>query len=263
MLFAGKEKRVMQYYSFLGDDILDEFYYMEKTDRHNSLENKSRLWLNCGYWKTARNYEDAGTEMARLVAKEGNITESSSILDVGCGFAEQDILWATEFGCKISGIDLTPLHVQVAQKRIKLAHLDHLVSVYFGNATLLRHQQNSSYTHVIALECAFHFNTREKFLKEAFRVLSPGGILVLTDLLPKPGRDYSAFVQRLGRWYTSIPGENMYDIHVYKKILENIGFGKITILDISDDVFPGFSYYGTGKQSSHINLLPEIPPEFF
>jgi MPBQ/MSBQ methyltransferase len=36
---------------------------------------------------------------------------------------------------------------------------------------------------VMCVEAAFHFNTRGRFLREALRVLKPGGSLVLTDML--------------------------------------------------------------------------------
>jgi SAM-dependent methyltransferase len=42
---------------------------------------------------------------------------------------------------------------------------------------------------VIALECAFHFRTRQRFFREARRVLRPGGRLVTADIIPMPAAE--------------------------------------------------------------------------
>jgi ubiquinone/menaquinone biosynthesis C-methylase UbiE len=47
---------------------------------------------------------------------------------------------------------------------------------------------DASVDRVVALECAFHFSTREEFFREAFRVLRRGGAIATADLLARPGR---------------------------------------------------------------------------
>eukprot|EP01124_Arcella_intermedia_P000069 TRINITY_DN10035_c0_g1_i1.p1 TRINITY_DN10035_c0_g1~~TRINITY_DN10035_c0_g1_i1.p1 ORF type:complete len:342 (-),score=47.81 TRINITY_DN10035_c0_g1_i1:22-906(-) len=260
MLFSGgSEKRVVDYYQYLGDDILDDFHYQGPKDRHSSLETRPSLWLNCGYWKNANNYADAGADMARLLAKVGKMDSHSLLLDVGCGFAEQDLLWAKEYGTTITALDLTPLHVQIAQKRIRMEKLEEKIEVMVGNATQLEGLKSGRFTHVVALECAFHFNTRGEFFRKAFALLPPGGCLLLTDLVPKAQRPIDSVVQRLGRWYTGIPRANMVPVSTYKEMLKAAGFTDISVTDISESVFPGFNYYGTNKKPK----WGVIPREYF
>lgn len=79
-------------------------------------------------------------------------------------------------------------------------------------------------------------------------MLKPGGNLTIADMIPKKGHEINKLLQRLGRWYTSIPSQNMYDASEYSKKLKECGFVNVEIVDISQFCFPGFFYYGTGKQ---------------
>ena len=77
--------------------------------------------MNLGYWKEARTYKTACEDMARLLANSGKFKDVNNLLDVGFGFGEQDLLWVTEFGLKhIEGVNITPLHVEVANERKKV-----------------------------------------------------------------------------------------------------------------------------------------------
>ena len=71
------------YYKFLGDDVV-EGQHGEYTDAQKPL------WLNLGYWETARRYPDAAGAMARTLGEAARLGPRDHLLDVGFGFAEQD-----------------------------------------------------------------------------------------------------------------------------------------------------------------------------
>jgi microcystin synthetase protein McyJ len=224
------------YYEYLGDDVLE--------GQHEGFsDDKKPLWLNLGYWRTARTYPAACEAMATLVAEAAHLSEATEQLDVGFGFAEQDLFWMDRFRVKrIAGLNITKLHVDRAQERVKARGLADRMDLRLGSATEMPFAEKS-FDAVTALECAFHFPTREKFFAEAFRVLRPGGYLATADVLPEPGYAPMNFVNKMAlkRWAT--PLENVYDRNEYVKKLESHGFRNVVVNSIRNDVFPGATKY--------------------
>jgi SAM-dependent methyltransferase len=99
---------------------------------------------------------------------------------------------------------------------------------------------------VIALECAFHFDTRERFFAEAARLLRPGGRLVLADSIPS-GPDVNpwrhplrALLNDAIRAALAVPRANVYPREVYAAKLAAAGFEAVQVESIRDKVFPGW-----------------------
>ena len=224
------------YYAFLGDDVLEA--------QNQGFENPDKpLWLNLGYWKTARTYPDACADLARKLADAARLGPGDVVVDAGFGFGEQDLLWVRERDvARIVGVNVTELHVKVATQRVAARGLADRIDLRLASATELPLEANSV-DKVVALESAFHFDTRERFFEEAARVLKPGGFIALADCMPFLGEKPAGLANYLGwrRW--GVPPANIYDRETYAQKLAAKGFSNIEVESIRNYVFPGMHRY--------------------
>ena len=132
-------------------------------------------------------------------------------------------------------------------ERIQNNHPATTVTLYHGDAVFrpsaVDHPLDPAsvsppFTSILALDCAYHFDTRNTFLKQSFARLSSGGRIALADICFS-----SAALQR--RWIglaaaLGMPAANMISPVKYVQDMEELGFADVTLEDVTEDVFPGF-----------------------
>ena len=83
-----------------------------------AYRNMSDKWitLSCGYWKDARNLDEAQEAKLDLVCRKIGLSNGDRILDIGCGFGSFARFAAERFGCSVTGINLSAEQIRVARE---------------------------------------------------------------------------------------------------------------------------------------------------
>lgn len=246
----------------LGDlpSVVITSFYSDTADLYETLGVQPGVdhFLNLGWWEdnirdpTSVDEEtitEACRELVRQLARFGDLQSEDRILDVGFGFAQQDLVLSREFDCEnIIGINITPYQVRKGRQLIESNGHGDSVSLHVGDAVRLPYPDNQ-FDNVFALETAFHFHTRKDFFREANRVLREGGTIVTADIIDGSRRNsskslFSEYLANAHERYWNIPSENRIDTPGYRNLLESSGFTEIKIKNVSNNVLePWTDYY--------------------
>lgn len=207
-------------------------YYTRRHEARRDLFG-DQPFANYGYWsRSDLSLAQASEAMATLVAAAAGVGPNDTVLDVGCGYGACAVVYAERFApARITGIDITPTRIEHGRQYIAQRGFAPVIDLQLGDATRMAFE-DASFDKLIAVECAFHFDTRRDFFAQAARVLRPGGVLALTDLIPKPGVDPQAYLREENTLAIDIDmynRANAYSRDVYADHLCAAGFTELRI----------------------------------
>lgn len=138
--------------------------------------------LHFGYYdEKATNHHRAVIRANEVLAEMGNIQQGTRIIDAGCGLGHSTLWLAEHFNAHVTGITIVPKQVETMRKFIAkngISNVDFLETSYFNMPF-----ENDSVDVVWAIEAVCHANDKLQFYKEAYRVLKPGGKLLIGENL--------------------------------------------------------------------------------
>lgn len=130
-----------------------------------------------------KGYKAEAGQVDALLQKYGN--HISTIMNFGCGTGRHDLELA-KMGYRCSGIDLSPLMIDIAKKNAKAEEMD----IPFEVSDIRSFEPAKQYDAVISLFHVMSYQTRNEDILSAFRsagkALAPGG-LFLFDVWYGPG----------------------------------------------------------------------------
>ncbi len=116
------------------------------------------------------------------LAQAAGLRSTMHVLDIGSGIGGTSRCLAKEFGCRVTGIDLTDEYCQLAAMLTAKVGLDGLIDYRQGDATNLPFEDNA-FDVVWTEHVAMNIPDKRRFYGEMYRVLKPGGTLAIYDVL--------------------------------------------------------------------------------
>lgn len=182
---------------------------------------------------------DGVYEQPRLIQQQINQLHPKRVLEVACGKGfNTHWLARRNAHTKFCGVDLTPRHVEIASRkrrpnaRFSVGDYQHLAFA------------DGSFELVSAIECLCHARDLGEVLGEIFRVLTPGGRLVLTDGFRRPGFERLEPALEIAAQLVelSMNVERFWGIDVFLAAARSSGFRVVERRDLSDAIQPNLRH---------------------
>jgi SAM-dependent methyltransferase len=126
-----------------------------------------------------------GREATLELAAQLKLNSNTRVLDVGCGIGGASRYLTSQYGCHVTGLDLTDEYCRVAQSLSDRLGLASRVDYRQGSALDLPFE-DSSFDVVWTQHAAMNIADKPKLYSEIARVLRPEGYFAMYDVLAGP-----------------------------------------------------------------------------
>jgi cyclopropane-fatty-acyl-phospholipid synthase len=136
---------------------------------------------------------EASETKLRRIAEKLDLSPEMHVLEIGCGWGSFAILAAREFGCRVTGLTLSPSQHQEAARRVAEAGVSHLVDIRLEDYR--EHQrQYDAIASIEMIEAIGHHNLG-RFFAQCERLVKPGGAMAI-QAITMPDKGYKAYLRR-------------------------------------------------------------------
>jgi ubiquinone/menaquinone biosynthesis C-methylase UbiE/uncharacterized protein (DUF1330 family) len=138
--------------------------------------------LESGDLSPVDEFHTGGREATKEIAAQLKFQPNIRILDVGSGIGGPSRFFAENYGCHITGIDLTPEYVRTAESLARRVGLEGRVN-YRQASALNMPFESESFDGAYMMHVGMNIEDKPKLFAEVRRVLKPGALLAVYDVM--------------------------------------------------------------------------------
>jgi SAM-dependent methyltransferase len=127
-------------------------------------------------------FHGGGLESTRVLARLANLQPRMRVLDLGSGVGGPARTLAAEFGCQLTGIELTYEFYRAAEMLTAKVGLSHLVQFRHGNAVAMPFD-DAAFDVAWSQNSLMNIADKVSFLRQVHRVLRAGGRFAFQTML--------------------------------------------------------------------------------
>jgi tocopherol O-methyltransferase len=220
------EKALKDYYS-------RNFFYRNTRSLHYPIWNEE-----------TKKYRQASENTNKVVIKELNLKKGDTVLDAGCGVGGTTIYIAEHHPVTAVGITIVPSQIERAKNYAHQSTAANRINFLLKDYTKTGFKPNS-FDKIFGIESICHAVEKKDFINEAFRILKPGGRLVVLDafriknkLTSKESRIYNEFLDGFAL-------DNIASKDRFGKSMKKAGFKDIHFKSQNAGVTKTLDYYYT------------------
>ena len=207
-------------------------------DEHGVLEGMSAN-VSRANEKDTNSFPEACTALFRLLLTKAQVEPNLDVLDIGSGCGDSTHLLSQQKTRSLKGVTSSSSQVVIARRRFP-----GLEFIAADAVAYLMSLPDETVDLIFALDCAYHFSSRKRFLQHCARVLRSNGRIAMTDLILGDNISLSqSLCMRFIALLTGAPYSNFKAMEEYRSDFIQAGFVNITIEDISENVFPGLQSF--------------------
>lgn len=206
---------------------------------------KTHHCMHYGYWeKDTRRLRQALNLMNQKLAEHARITAADKVLDAGCGVGGSAIYLAKNIGCQVQGITLSEKQVQSCRRNAEAQGVANLTRFDRQNYLSTRFP-DESFDVVWAIESVCYAFEKKDFLQESYRLLRPGGRLVVADFFTVPLEEGSPEAILMDKWTDTWAIESYEVTEDFYRKMQEVGFKNSVVRNVTDKVLPSIKrlYY--------------------